>query len=137
MDKWVAAELGRPIAIPEEGFDVELPSPYEIDSAYHPVTEKNDVKGPMLIYQTETCIREKRLEYTPFLSTISLASILRQVLVLYVPKFQNHEERSIEDIVDSLDRQLKEWYNNIPSDSHFNVRHPFESNGHGGTYNEI
>ncbi|KAG2221952.1 hypothetical protein INT45_010476 [Circinella minor] len=131
MDKWVAAELGRPIAIPEEGFDVELPSPYEIDSAYHPVTEKNEVKGPMLVYQAETCIREKRFEYGPFLSAISLTSILRQVLVLYVPKFQNHEERSIEDIVDSLDRQLHEWHNNIPSDIHFNIRHPSEPNGHG------
>ena len=137
MDKWVAAELGLPIAIPEDGFDVELPSPYEIDSAYHPVTEEDRVKGPMLIYQAETCIREKRPEYGPFLSTISLTSILRQVLLLYVPKLQNDKERNIEDIVDSLDIQLNEWRNNISPDLHFNVRHPSASNGHGGTYNGI
>ncbi|KAI9268935.1 fungal-specific transcription factor domain-containing protein [Phascolomyces articulosus] len=132
MDKWVAAELGRPIAIPEEEFDVELPSPHEIDSAYHPVNDDDrEMRGPMLICQAETCIREKRQEYAPFLSVISLSAILRKILVIYSPKLQNDKNRNIEEIVDALDIELNQWRANLPPDIQFNIRNPAESNGHG------
>ncbi|KAI9494485.1 fungal-specific transcription factor domain-containing protein [Zychaea mexicana] len=134
LDKWVAAALGRPVAIADEEFDVELPSPYEIDSAYHSVIAKEcELKGPVLIAQAEACIRERRNEYAPFLSMITLSCILRRVLVqLYSPKAHNaSDERSMEEVVDTLDMQLHAWRLNLPSELQFNLREALQPNGAG------
>ncbi|KAI8143193.1 fungal-specific transcription factor domain-containing protein [Fennellomyces sp. T-0311] len=134
MDKWIAAELGRPVAILDEEFDVELPSVYEIKSAYHSETREAQLRNmkPALVLEAETSLREQRPVYAAFLHMISLARTLGQVLVsLYSPKMQYAARRNIY-LVDTLNMQLTKWKMSIPPDLQCEDNMPDKAFPNGG-----
>ncbi|OAD71479.1 Zn(2)-C6 fungal-specific transcription factor [Phycomyces blakesleeanus NRRL 1555(-)] len=116
MDRWVAAEMGRPITILDHEFDVELPTPYEIETTHRTPTcstQHMDYK-PTLICEAEKAIKEKRPIYDPFLYSVTLSQILGQILVgLYSPKAK-HTGRRNASLVAFLDSNLKNWRINLP-----------------------
>ncbi|KAI9494489.1 fungal-specific transcription factor domain-containing protein [Zychaea mexicana] len=134
MDKWIAAELGRPVAILDEEFDVELPSVYEITSIYH--SELRDAQlrhmKPALLLDAETALKEKRPVYAAFLHMISLARTLGQVLVsLYSPKMQYAARRNIY-LVDTLNMALTRWKMSVPPDLQCEDNKPDKAFPNGG-----
>ncbi|KAI9268930.1 fungal-specific transcription factor domain-containing protein [Phascolomyces articulosus] len=134
MDKWIAAELGRPVAILDEEFDVELPSVYEITSIYHSESRQAEVRHmkPALLMDAETALDEKRPVHAAFLHMISLARTLGQVLVsLYSPKMQYAARRNIY-LVDTLNMALTKWKMSIPPDLQCEDNKPDKAFPNGG-----
>ena len=135
MDKWIAAELGRPVAILDEEFDVELPSVHEITSLYHSESRDTEVRHmkPALLLDAEAALNEKRPVYAAFLHMISLARTLGQVLVsLYSPKMQYAARRNIY-LVDTLNMALTKWKMSVPPDLQCEGNKPDKAFPNGGT----
>ena len=134
MDKWIAAELGRPVAILDEEFDVELPSVYEIKSVYHSGTRESQLQSMKLamIIETETSLREQRPVYAAFLHMITLARTLGQVLIsLYSPKLQYAARLNVY-LVETLNMQLTKWKMSIPPDLQCENNKPDKNFPNGG-----
>ncbi|KAI8143198.1 fungal-specific transcription factor domain-containing protein [Fennellomyces sp. T-0311] len=126
MDKWIAASLGLPMTIPEDSFDVELPSPYELDSAYHTAARG----GPALIAQTEASLLEREPVYGPFLEMVALSKVLEHVLVrMYAPKVQLTDRQKTEN-VEALDIELNTWRLNLATELQFNPCKPVKAVSH-------
>ncbi|KAI9006295.1 fungal-specific transcription factor domain-containing protein [Phycomyces nitens] len=116
MDRWVGAEIGRPVSILDHEFDVELPSPYEINTTHRThVSHINSMEyKPTLISEAEKAIKERKMVYEPFLHAVTLSQILGQILVgLYSPKAK-HAGRRNASLVSFLDSNLKSWKLNLP-----------------------
>ncbi|KAI8142017.1 fungal-specific transcription factor domain-containing protein [Fennellomyces sp. T-0311] len=115
IDVWIAAELGRPLAISDDTFDVDLPSVFEIDSPYHTIRVEKEkaMAHPLLITQAEASLREKQ-EYPFFLRLILLTQKLKQVLsTLYSPVANNTIRTSIK-VINSIDDELNTWKSSVP-----------------------
>ncbi|KAI8142016.1 fungal-specific transcription factor domain-containing protein [Fennellomyces sp. T-0311] len=123
IDAWIAAELGRPIAIYDDAFDVDIPSVYEIDSPYHTISdnESTAMSYPLLIAQTETCVRENSPVYGFFIQVTLLSHTLRKILgSLYSPVAHDTTKSTVETI-EELDAELCTWRSNLPSYLQFDV----------------
>ncbi|KAI7878639.1 hypothetical protein K492DRAFT_164679 [Lichtheimia hyalospora FSU 10163] len=108
LDRQIAAEMGRPIAILDEDFDVQLPSPFELPSSFQ--TQTPDGSRPDLIVEAETAIVNKTPVYEMFLQSIGLSRLLGHVLVsMYSPKVLNSSTRRRDGyVIDTLHAKLIE-----------------------------
>lgn len=124
MDRWVAAELGRPISIIDNEFDAELPSPYELNYTSSVVrSEKSDSK-PVLILEAEDALRRNKPVYSSFVHLITLSQIAGQVLVgLHSTRAKQNRHNSL-DLVDILDRNLSNWKASLPPELRVDLSNP-------------
>ncbi|ORZ22512.1 fungal-specific transcription factor domain-domain-containing protein [Absidia repens] len=119
MDRWVAAELGRPITVVDQEFDTELPSVYEVESC-HPKDLSQRPFVPDIIMQAETDIRKKTPIYTEFHHAIYLGQIFGEILSgLHSPRSKLSGYRS-QSFVHLLDKRLKNWKLGLPSELLYN-----------------
>ncbi|KAI8089619.1 fungal-specific transcription factor domain-containing protein [Halteromyces radiatus] len=123
MDRWVAAELGRPVTIIDQDFDVELPSFYEVESC-HPKDLSERPFVPEIIMQTARDIRKKTPLYDHFNHAVRLGQIYGQVLSgLHSPRSIRFGRRS-QALVHLLDQRLKNWKLSIPSSITYDISNP-------------
>lgn len=108
VDRWVSAQLGRPISIIDDEFDVKLPSSYELDSST-PRTKAQII--PPLLLEAYTAVDQNTLLYDGFRRFIGITDLLGQVLVaLYSTK--NKHKRS-KEAIDNLERNLDVWKQSV------------------------
>jgi hypothetical protein len=113
IDRWVAAELGRPITILDHEFDVPLPSPYEVNTTHR---TQNAESTPVLLQEADTNITEKRPVYSFFTQMITLSQILGQILVgFYSPRSKHSKSRNW-DLVNKIDCNLTNWKMALPQE---------------------
>ncbi|KAG1382187.1 hypothetical protein G6F61_002491 [Rhizopus arrhizus] len=111
VDRWVSAQLGRPISIIDDEFDVKLPSPYELDSST-PRTKAQII--PPLLLEAYAAVDQNTSLYDGFRRFIGITELLGQVLVaLYSTK--NRHKRSKEAIND-LECSLDVWKQSVLKD---------------------
>ncbi|KAG0164247.1 hypothetical protein DFQ30_010236 [Apophysomyces sp. BC1015] len=139
MDRWVAAELGRPVTIVDHEFDVELPSPFEVSSTHRSTSQDCDSSTgqftPSLILEAEAAIREKRPIYTCFINLVTLSQILGQVLLgLHSPKTKYTGRRNV-GLVNFLDKNLRNWKANLPRELQIEYINDFASQAVHMSYN--
>lgn len=103
----------KSIAILDEDFDVQLPSPFELPSSFQ--TQTPDGSRPDMIIEAETAIINKTPVYEMFLQGIGLSRLLGHVLVaLYSPKVFNSSARRDGYVIDALHAKLIEWKTSLP-----------------------
>ena len=110
MDRWVAAELGRPVSILDHEFDVELPNEFELNSL--PLHQGETT--PILIKETEQDRIEKKPVYACFLHLITLSQIAGQVLVGFHSTRAKRYRFDNLALLDILDRSLTNWKLALP-----------------------
>lgn len=112
MDRWVAAELGRPVSILDHEFDVELPTPYELNS---PLT-KNRYTTPILILEAEASLKQKTPVYSGFIYLITLSQIAGQVLIgFHSTRAKQNRENNL-DLLKILELNLTNWRLSLPKE---------------------
>lgn len=122
MDRWVAAELGRPVSILDNEFDVQLPTPYELPIPAEKKRSHNELT-PILILEAEAALEEKKPVYIAFIHLVSLSQIGGQVLV----GFHSTRAKHLRDQQDSLqllcilDRNLTNWKMALPKELELDV----------------
>ncbi|KAK4510412.1 uncharacterized protein ATC70_004842 [Mucor velutinosus] len=123
MDRWVAAELGRPISIIDNEFDAELPTPYELNYTSSAQTEKAEFT-PILILEAEEALRENKPVYSSFVYLVTLSQITGQVLVgLHSTRAKQNRHNSL-DLVNILDRNLSMWKASLPRELQVDLSNP-------------
>ncbi|GAN07925.1 nitrogen assimilation transcription factor nit-4 [Mucor ambiguus] len=123
MDRWVAAELGRPISIIDNEFDAELPSPYELNYTSSAQTEETE-STPILILEAEEALRENKPVYSAFVYLVTLSQITGQVLVgLHSTRAKPNRHNSL-DLVNILDRNLNMWKSSLPRELQVDLSNP-------------
>lgn len=123
MDRWVAAELGRPISIIDSEFDAELPSPYELNYTSSVQSEKTDFT-PVLILETEDAVQQNKPVYSSFVYLVALSQIAGQVLVgLHSTRAKQNRHNSL-DLVNILDRNLSNWKASLPPELQIDLSNP-------------
>ncbi|KAB8260715.1 fungal-specific transcription factor domain-containing protein [Aspergillus pseudonomiae] len=118
LDRLLALQLGRPMAIHEADFHVELPSATD-DAPFSPgggddITsqERNRVRGHMMDY---------------FLSVIEFSCILGLVIrELYRPSQIDISPEQMLQSTATLDHRLTEWKLQLPRHLRFDLGHTFE-----------
>jgi hypothetical protein len=114
MDRWIAAEFGRPLSINDSEFEVELPTPYELDYTPNISTSSHEFT-PVLILEAEEASRQKLPVYSSFLYLVTLSQILGQVLVgLHSSRARQQSRDNSLDLVNILDRNLTNWKLSLP-----------------------
>lgn len=111
MDRWVAAELGRPVSIIDHEFDVELPTPYELNSP----SKHRDIT-PILILEAESSLKQKIPVYSGFIYLITLSQIAGQVLVGFHSTRGKHNRENNQDLLNILESNLKNWKLSLPTE---------------------
>lgn len=120
MDRWVAADLGRPISIIDNDFEVELPTPYELN--YEPTLMEPMM--PILILETEEARQNNKTVYSSFVQLVTLSQIAGQVLVgLHSPRAKQARDNKIE-LVNILDRNLTHWKSQLPRELRMDTNDP-------------
>ncbi|KAI9485171.1 MAG: fungal-specific transcription factor domain-containing protein [Benjaminiella poitrasii] len=116
MDRLVAAELGRPISIIDHEFEVELPSPFELNYATLPIPPaKINESTPILIMEAEEALRQHIPIYSAFIHLVTLAQIMGQVLVgLHSTRAKNQDRNNNFELVNVLERNLANWKLSLP-----------------------
>ncbi|KAI8643426.1 fungal-specific transcription factor domain-containing protein [Parasitella parasitica] len=123
MDRWVAAELGRPISIIDNEFDVELPSPYELNYTSSIHSEKTSFT-PILILEAEEALEGNKPVYSSFVYLVTLSQITGQVLVgLHSTRAKQNRHNSLE-LVNILDRNLNNWKTSLPPELQVDLSNP-------------
>ncbi|ORX48021.1 hypothetical protein DM01DRAFT_1338856 [Hesseltinella vesiculosa] len=124
MDRWVTAELGRPISIHDHDFDVEPPSAFEIDAS-HPKDPATRPFVPPILHQTIQDIQSQTPLYSAFCYFAGLGRVFGQVLVRFhspmskrVPTAHNLQ------LVPIFDHSLKNWRLSLPPHLSYNVDDP-------------
>ncbi|KAL1932744.1 hypothetical protein VTP01DRAFT_8422 [Rhizomucor pusillus] len=128
IDKWIAADLGRPPTIADEDFDVEWPTATELASPYNTL-DAPDI--PEILVQAREDLTRQRPIYSIFQAATMTTSILDQILRgFYSPKKQSSEIPNLE-LAKKLEAELQQWRNTIwPSVWHVNNPcSPFPGNG--------
>jgi hypothetical protein len=120
MDRWVAAELGRPISILDHEFDVELPTPYELSSIHH---HKNSELTPILILEAKAALEQKIPVYSGFLYMVTLSHIAGQVLIGFHSTRAKHNRGQDDNLqlLAILDRNLTKWKMSLPKELELDV----------------
>lgn len=118
MDRWVAAELGRPVSILDHEFDVELPNVYELNT---PPSKYTSDFTPALILETEAAFTEKRPVYSCFLYMVTLSQIAGQVLVgFHSTRAKKYRLENVA-LLNILDRSLTNWKLSLPNELKWEV----------------
>jgi hypothetical protein len=107
LDRLLALQLGRPVAIHETEYHVSLPS--EMADA------DSDLASP------ENC---SALSY--FIQVIHFSQIVGSAITLYL---QTHSEESLASHIALLDKCLLAWMTNLPRKLRFDLGHTFEKGG--------
>ncbi|CEP14865.1 hypothetical protein [Parasitella parasitica] len=124
MDRWVAAELGRPISIIDNEFDVELPSPYELNYTSSVNKAENPDFTPILILEAEEALQGNKPVYSSFVYLVTLSQIAGQVLVgLHSTRAKQNRLNSLE-LVNILDRNLSNWKTSLPAELQVDLSNP-------------
>jgi hypothetical protein len=114
MDRWVGAELGLPISINDSEFEVELPTPYELNYSPNISTSTHNFT-PVLILEAEEASKQKLPVYSSFVYLVTLSQILGQVLVgLHSSRAKQQNRDNCIDLVNILDRNLTNWKMTLP-----------------------
>lgn len=119
----VAADLGRPAVIMDMDFDIECPTPYEIDSRHRISSRDPSFRAfmPEIILEAERDIEEKKPVYNCFVNMVDLSQILSNVLIgLHSPK-SRYIWPSNFALVDELDAQLDSWKVNLPPELQYDM----------------
>jgi hypothetical protein len=120
MDRWVAADLGRPISIIDNDFEVELPTPYELNYE----SSISEQLTPILILEANESRQHNKPIYSSFLYLVTLSQIAGQVLVgLHSPRAKQTRENNIE-LVEILDRNLANWKQSLPRELQVDMSDP-------------
>jgi hypothetical protein len=107
LDRLLALQLGRPVAIHETEYHVSLPSEMaDIDS-----DSANPGNGSVLNY---------------FIQVIHFSQIVGSAITLYL---QTHSEESLTSHTARLDKSLLDWMTNLPRQLRFDLGHTFEKGG--------
>ncbi|CDH59039.1 hypothetical protein RO3G_15986 [Lichtheimia corymbifera JMRC:FSU:9682] len=112
LDREISAELGRPLTILEDDYDVELPSPYETPCSYGSHTRDVDENEPIpsLLLEAYEDLRERRPIYSLFICYMPLSRILGQILgYFYSAKVQPSERNDKIDVAKRLSHEMDEW----------------------------
>lgn len=119
MDRWVAAELGRPVSILDHEFDVELPTPYELNSP-----PKHRDTTPILILEAEAALKLKTPVYAGFVYLITLSQIAGQVLVgFHSTRAKQNRENNL-DLLKILESNLTAWKLSLPKELVLDLNNP-------------
>ncbi|KAI7879302.1 hypothetical protein K492DRAFT_208357 [Lichtheimia hyalospora FSU 10163] len=112
LDREISAELGRPLTILEDDYDVELPSPYETPCSYGSHTRDVDENEPIpsLLLEAYEDLREQRPTYSLFICYMPLSRTLGQILgYFYSAKVQPSERNDKIDVAKRLSNEMDEW----------------------------
>lgn len=113
MDRLVAADLGRPVSIIDNEFEVGLPSPYEL-TYQSKLLEQHYDYAPILLVEAEASRQNREPVYSSFVHLVTLAQIIGQILIgLYSPKAKNTRYQNLE-LLDILDNNLANWKLALP-----------------------
>ncbi|KAJ5659474.1 hypothetical protein N7507_005925 [Penicillium longicatenatum] len=117
LDRLLALQLGRPMAIHEVDFQVELPSLGD-QSAFLPSGHSEDSQvGPVA--------HSQKMSY--FLEVIRFSHIVGQVIqMLYRPSQIDLSPDNMLHSASSLDQRLLEWKVSLPRHLRFDMGHTFE-----------
>ncbi|KAI9320459.1 fungal-specific transcription factor domain-containing protein [Dichotomocladium elegans] len=108
LDREISAELGRPVTVNDDDFDVEIPTPYELEFPHCLYARDPEASGfmPQILLDAEEDVAEKRETYKSFVANCHLAKILGRVLhTLNSPKGQ----QIYPAIIAEIDISLAEW----------------------------
>ncbi|KAI8969172.1 fungal-specific transcription factor domain-containing protein [Mycotypha africana] len=126
MDRWVSAELGRPLSILDHEFDVQLPSPYELD--YQPIADFPEDSTPSLILETQAALKERRPIYIAFTNLLTLTQIFGEVLHTFYLTDKAKEDRYNDvELLNLYDERLAQWKSALPVELQFDVNRLHES----------
>ncbi|KAI7902086.1 fungal-specific transcription factor domain-containing protein [Cokeromyces recurvatus] len=113
MDRLVAAELGRPISIIDDEFDVELPSPYELN--YTSNLNKDTDFIPILVLEAEEALRQNIPVYSAFVHLLTITHILGETLVgLHSTRVKKQDQDKKLELVNTLEHKLANWKSTLP-----------------------
>ncbi|RCH82609.1 Fungal specific transcription factor, partial [Rhizopus stolonifer] len=124
MDKWVAAELGRPISIVDQEFDAQLPSPYELDYPSQLAKNNKCEAVPILIMEAEISLQQKQPVYTAFLYLVTLSQISGRVLVGLHSTRARHDRAHDLELLKILDHDLADWKASLPHELQIDLDNP-------------
>lgn len=119
LDRLLALQLGRPLAIHQEDFHVTLPSPFENDNVRDSgeTTESANQSRGMTIASTT--------DY--FLHVIRFSSIVEHVVRdLYQPIQPQVSADKVLSDASIIDASLLEWRSSLPHHLRFDFGHTFE-----------
>ncbi|KAI8065137.1 fungal-specific transcription factor domain-containing protein [Gongronella butleri] len=133
MDRWVTAELGRPISIHDHDFDVELPSIHEIGSSRVKDTSERSFV-PEIIRQTDQDIANKTDLYSEFCYSATLVRIFGQVLIrLHSPMSKRIPIPQNQKLVPIFDQSLKNWKLSLPDHLSYDLADPTRQSAEAAT----
>lgn len=117
LDRLLALQLGRPMAIHEEDFQVELPSQNDMSPFFAP-----DYDGG---FSGKIEEGTGMLDY--FLGVIRFSHILGSVIrALYRPSQVDSSPEQMLHNASELDHRLMEWKGSLPRHLRFDLGHTFE-----------
>ncbi|KAI8371342.1 fungal-specific transcription factor domain-containing protein [Radiomyces spectabilis] len=121
VDRWVAAELGRPMSILDHEFDVDLPSPYELGAPVQSTCDDASEQGiiPTMIREAQEAYTSRVPVYTDYIHFITLGHILGQVLLgLHSPRTKDAGRQNSE-VVRHLECSLAQWAMDLPENMQY------------------
>ncbi|KAI9284109.1 fungal-specific transcription factor domain-containing protein [Umbelopsis sp. AD052] len=118
MDRWVSAELGRPVTLLDHDFDVELPTEYELEL---PPSLSGAPCSGEATPEADDHNANRKPKFKGFIHMIRLTQILGQVLQnLHTPRARAVGRRN-ESLVRFLDGALVRWKLNLSPELEFNT----------------
>ncbi|KAI9256919.1 fungal-specific transcription factor domain-containing protein [Sporodiniella umbellata] len=104
IDRWISAQLGRPLCIIDKEFDVKLPSDRELDTSTARTRCHNK---PQPLLEAEYHLQQGTPLYYSFSRFVGVTEVLGQVLeALYSTK--NKQSRK-KDVIQTLENSLDNW----------------------------
>ncbi|CDH54389.1 hypothetical protein RO3G_04562 [Lichtheimia corymbifera JMRC:FSU:9682] len=112
LDREISAELGRPVTVIDDDYDVELPTPYEIDfpCGVHVRDPTATEFMPKILLDAIADVREKRHVYNSFVSNCILGRILGKVLaILNSPAALRTSRATDPQATMEIEKELSAW----------------------------
>ncbi|CAO3694152.1 unnamed protein product [Rhizopus stolonifer] len=104
IDRWISAQLGRPLCIIDKEFDVKLPSAYELNTN---TVRTISLSKPPLLFEAETALQQSTPLYYSFSRFVGVTKVLGQVLVaLYSTKNKHNRNK---EVITTLENSLNKW----------------------------
>ncbi|KAG1220849.1 hypothetical protein G6F35_006414 [Rhizopus arrhizus] len=108
IDRWGSAQLGRPMTINDDEFDVKLPSPYELGTN---LLRTRAQTIPPLLLQAYTELEQQIPVYHGHSLFIGITKLLGQVLIaLYSAKARQQRSK---EVIHSLEHSLNLWKQSV------------------------
>ncbi|CEG84917.1 hypothetical protein RMATCC62417_18660 [Rhizopus microsporus] len=111
VDRWIGAQLGRPLSIIDDDFDVILPTPYELETK---VARTRSEITPILLVEADAALQQRLPVYNHFSYLVTLTHILGQVLIGQYSTL-NKRNRSVE-FVNCMEQNLHMWRQSLPKE---------------------